>query len=57
MDVKYTYIHIYIYIYIYSRLRRLRRLIVVRFREEVDSVRFVDRLSSVSSVSSLAGGA
>ena len=50
-------VRVCVYTHIYSMLSRLRRLIVVRVREEVDSVRFVDRLSSVSSVSSLAGGA
>ena len=44
------YIYMYIYIYIYSRLRRLSRLIVVRVREEVDEVRFVDWISVSSTV-------
>jgi hypothetical protein len=34
-----------------EREGRLRRLILIRVREVVDSVQFVDRLSSVSSVS------
>ena len=37
----------------HSRLRRLWRLMVVRIREEVDGARFVDRFSSVSSVSGI----
>ena len=40
---------------IHSRLSRLRRLMVVKIREEVDGARFVDRFSSVSSVSGISG--